>query len=156
MHQRDTKSSSWLVFADIKRHTTTDDCSDEKKSVHFTEANLSNINDLVMGYRDSLVAAYQIVSQDQTSNCTNGNDIYDVCGNILPNDTGFISSVCGEGSYCTSGVYGRSLNVNISNLAINDFPVHSVSYLLYGIIISSLNVLLFGHADCLQTVMRST
>ena len=127
MHQRDTKSSSQLLFRNIKQHTTTDNCSNGKESVHFTKANLSNINDLVIGYRDSLEASYRNVSREGVSNCTYGNDIYDICGNIWPNQIEYISSVCNVGSYCSSGVYGRSLNVDISNVTINNFPVHSVS-----------------------------
>ena len=155
MHQRDTKSSPWLVFANIKRDTT-GQCSNGKGSVNFMEANLSDINDLVIFYRNSLEASYQNVSQVKVSNCPYESDIYDICGKILPDDSGVFPRVCGVGSYCSSGVYGRSLNVDISNMTINDFPVHSVSYLLYGIIISNLGFCCFYHADSLQTVMLST
>ena len=79
-------------------------------------------------------ASYQTVLQENVPDCLYGKDIYDVCGNILPNNTERYSNVCvdgGRGSYCSSGIYGRSWNTNISlaNKTINDFPHDSVSYL---------------------------
>ena len=151
-HQHDTKSSSQLLFRNIKRKATINDCSNGEESVHFAKANLSNINDLVIGYRDSLETSYYNVSQETMSNCPYGSDIYDICGNILPDDSGVFPGVCGEGSYCSSGVYGRSLTAyNSSGMTINDFPVHSVSYPLYGIIIGNLR---FFAVLTMQTVYK--
>ena len=134
-HQDAATSTKRLAFSDIKQQTTDDgnDCFSKTETVNILEDPLSQISNLVISYRNSLESSYQKVTQENVSKCPYGSDIYDVCGNRLPPDTGFYSSGCHETSYCNSGVYGRSLNGSISftNKTINSFPPYSVSYILH-------------------------